>query len=142
MTPQLPPLNEETAPPGSVLNSYDRMITRDDVATFLGRTGESLEDYTAVGVLTVPPGTLMGLYGPLIHGTFDYQAGVHVSSDMTVTRAPRVDEALHIEGRVLDLFEKNGNKYITFSVEVGSMDGEDLALVAHTSIYALRPKVN
>lgn len=137
----LPPLNETTAAPGTRLNAYERTITREQIETFLGRTGESLDSYVVDGELTVPTGILVGMYGPLIHGTFHYEAGVHVSSELTTNRVPRMDEPLSIEGEVLDLFEKNGNKYVTFSVEVNSSDGERLATVAHTSIYALRKKV-
>ena len=140
MTTSLPPLTEETAAPGTPLNGYDRIITRADIETFAGRTGESLDDYMVDGVLTVPPGMLMGLYGPLIHGTFHYQAGVHVSSELTVNRTPQADQPLRVEGRVLDLFEKNGNKYVTFTVEVSDSADERLATVHHTSIYGLRPK--
>lgn len=140
MTTQLPPLTEQTAAPGTALNGYDRTISRADIETFVGRTGESVDDYTVDGALTVPPGMLMGLYGPLIHGTFHYEAGVHVSSTLTVNRTPRADQPLRVEGRVLDLFEKNGNKYVTFSVEVSDTAGERLATVHHTSIYGLRAK--
>jgi len=136
----LPPLNEETASIGAVLNAYERTISAEDVDTFLGRTGESPDDYLEAGRLAVPAGMLMGLYGPLIHGTFHYEAGVHVSSDLELHRVPKVDEPLRIEGRVLDLFEKSGNKYVTFTVEVNTTDSERLATVAHTSIYALRAR--
>ncbi len=138
--PALPPLNEANAAPGTALRAYDRTISEADIEKFVGRTGEDIEAYRRGGELTVPTGMLMGLYGPLIHGTFHYEAGVHVSSELTVQRTPRVDEALQVGGRLLDLFEKNGNKYVTFTVEVRSADGEDLARVAHTSIYALRKK--
>ncbi|MCB9484147.1 MAG: hypothetical protein H6675_09065 [Dehalococcoidia bacterium] len=140
MSTTLPPLTEETAKPGTALNGYDRTITRSDIETFVGRTGEDIGSYEEGGALSVPTGMLMGLYGPLIHGTFHYEAGVHVSSDLTVTRIPRAEEPLHVGGEVLELFEKNGNKYVTFSVEVDSAAGERLARVEHTSIYALRKR--
>jgi hypothetical protein len=140
VTAQLPVLSEQSASAGTALNGYDRTITPADIETFVGRTGESPQGYTVDGALTVPPGMLMGLYGPLIHGTFDYQAGVHVSSELTLNRLPRADQPLCVEGRVLDLFVKNGNKYVTFSVEVSDTAGERLATVDHTSIYSLRAK--
>ncbi len=141
MTTHLPDLTEKSAAPGRALNGYNRTITQEDIETFLARTGESLNAYEIEGALTVPPGMLMGLYGPLIHGTFHYQAGVHVSSEMTLHEAPHAAQPLRVEGRILDLFEKNGNKYVTFSVEVSEAPaGERLATVHHTSIYALRGK--
>lgn len=140
MTPSLPPLDQDTARPGTPLNAYDRTITRADVEAFLSRTGEDVARYESRDTLSVPTGMLMGLYGPLIHGTFHYEAGVHVSSDLSVTRSPRAGDPLRVSGEVLRLFEKNGNKYVTFSVEVDTADGERLARVEHTSIYALRPR--
>lgn len=136
----LPPLNETNSAPGTPLTSYERTISLEDVEKFVSRTGEDIESYRRDGEVTVPAGMMMGMYGPLIHGTFHYEAGVHVSSDLTVKRVPRVDEPIRVGGKVLDLFEKNGNKYVTFSVEVRTHDGEELATVAHTSIYALRKK--
>ncbi|MCK9494315.1 MAG: hypothetical protein M0R75_02310 [Dehalococcoidia bacterium] len=140
MTASLPPLTEETAAPGTRLNSYDRTVTRGDIETFLRRTGEGIEAYLDDDVLTVPSGLLIGFYAPLIHGTFHYEAGVHVSSDLSITRLPLADESLRVGGEVLRLFEKNDNKYVTFSVEVDTAGGERLARIEHTSIYALRKK--
>lgn len=143
MTTHLPDLTEESAAPGTALNGYDRTINREEIERFLGRTGESLDAYTIDGALTVPPGMLMGLYGPLIHGTFHYEAGVHVSSEMTLNRVPHADQALRVDGRILDRFEKNNNKYVTFSVEVSeAASGERLATVHHTSIYALHGRAS
>lgn len=136
----LPVITPETAAPGTPLNGYERTITLADLETFVSRTGESLDDYRTDGVLVVPAGMLMGLYGLLIHGTFHYEAGVHVSSELSVTRAPLVGEPFRVGGQVIELFEKNGNKYVTFSVEATSMAGEPLSRVEHTSIYALRKK--
>jgi hypothetical protein len=137
----LPPLTEETAAPGTALNAYDRTVTRDDVRAYVERTGEQLADYEDARGLTVPAGMLLGMYGPLIHGTFHYEAGVHVSSDLQLQRVPRVDEPLRVSGRVVDRFERNGSKYVTFTVEVAAAaDGEPLATVVHTSIYALAAK--
>ncbi|HJM74511.1 MAG TPA: hypothetical protein QGI71_01410 [Dehalococcoidia bacterium] len=136
----LPPLTEQTAALGTKLNGYDRTITRDNVETFVSLTGETVDSSLVKGELSVPTGMLMGLYGPLSHGTFHYEAGVHVSSELELGRVPRVDEPIRVDGQVLDLFEKNGHKYVTFSVEVSTASGERLATVAHTSIYALRAK--
>jgi hypothetical protein len=92
----LPPLTEQTAAPGTKLNGYDRTITRDNVETFVSLTSESVDSYLVEGELTVSAGMLMGLYGPLSHGTFHYEAGVHVSSELELGRVPRVDEPIRV----------------------------------------------
>jgi hypothetical protein len=82
----------------------------------------------------------LGAYGRLIHETFHYEAGVHVSSEMDLRRAAKLGETVAVSGNALKLFERNGDKYITFDVIITGPDGERLARVEHTSIYALRPR--
>jgi acyl dehydratase len=50
---------------------------------------------------------------------------------------PSVGETVTVGGSVVDLFERNGSKYITFRTEIAGADGRALATVDHTSIYAL-----
>jgi hypothetical protein len=136
----LPPLNETTCPAGTPLTPYENTYDEAQVRQYLARTGESMEDYTVDGWLIVPPGMFFGAYGKLIHGTFHYEAGVHVASDMTVHRAPLLDETVTVSGNALRLWERNGDRYITFDVVVTGKDGDRLARVEHTSIYALQPR--
>lgn len=137
---ELPVLNEANCPPGTPLKPYEITYGAAQIRAYLDRTGESEQDYTVDGRLTVPPGMLLGAYGRLIHETFHYEAGVHVSSDMNLHRAPILDDTVTVSGNALRLFERNGDKYITFDVIITDGDGERLARVEHTSIYALRPR--
>lgn len=136
----LPELNEANCPPGTPLNPYQITYGEAQIRQYLSRTGETEDDYTIDGWLTVPPGVLLGAYGRLIHGTFHYEAGVHVSSDMDLRRTPKLDEPVTVSGNALRLFERNGDRYVTFDVIVTDSSGERLARVEHTSIYALTPR--
>lgn len=136
----LPPLNEETAPPGRPLNPYDVTYDLQFVQEFLGKTGESLEEYTRDGQVTVPPGVFLGSYARLIHGSFHYTAGVHVSSDMKLHKAPPLGTHATVTGEVIRLSERNGDKYVTFSVNVTGDDGMRYAEIEHVSIYSLRSR--
>jgi len=137
----LPPLNAETAAPGTPLNGYDVTYDREVLEKYAERTGEDLDLYVVDGRQRVPTGVLFGAYGKLIHETFHYEAGVHTSSELELVRAPWMDEPLRVEGTVQELFERNGNKYVRFSVEVSNREtGERVATVMHTSIYALQKK--
>lgn len=136
----LPVLNEKNAPPGTPLNPYEVSYSRETIEQYLLRTDESLDDYMLDGQLVVPPVILLGCYGKLIHETFFYETGVHTSSDLTVHRLPLVDESVRVSGNIKEYFEKNGNVYVRFNVNVASLGGEPLADVDHVSIYKLRPK--
>ncbi len=136
----LPVLNETNATPGTPLRPYGITYDEGQIRQFLARTDELIESYKHDGVLHVPPGLLMGAYGRLIHETFHYETGVHVSSNISITRVPHAGEPVHVSGEILRLFERNGDKYVTFSVNLSTETGERLASIEHTSIYALRPR--
>jgi len=136
----LPELNEVNAGPGTPLRPYQITYSEEQIKQFLARTDERIEDYEHEGVLQVPPGLVMGAYGRLIHETFHYEAGVHVSSDMQVTRVPRANEPVTVTGDIVRLFERNGDKYVTFNVILSTDAGERLTAIEHTSIYKLRPR--
>ena len=136
----LPELNEENAPIGTPLRQYTICYTPEVVQQYLDRGGETPAMYMADGVQLVPPGQLMGAYGRLIHETFHYQTGVHVSSEMTLKRMPKVGETASVTGEIVRLSERNGDKYVTFSVVLDDEAGGRLASIEHTSIYKLRSR--
>ena len=136
----LPELNEENAPPGTPLKPYEVTFDRAALERYCGSTGETLADYEHGGQLYVPPGLLAGTYGRLIHDTFHYTTGVHVSSDLTVERATLVGEPLHVSGAIAEHFERNGNQYVRFTIAITDRDRRPIANVEHVSIYKLKPR--
>ena len=140
MTTDLLPLSPEHAPPGTPLRSYTVSFDHAAAATALARTGEAPEDYTLDGALRVPPLLLLGCYGRLIHESFHYETGVHVSSELTLHALPRLDEMLTVSGAIAEYSERGGSKYVRFSVNVAGEDGAPAATVQHVSIYALQAR--
>jgi len=136
----LPELNEQNAPPGTPLKPYDVTYAQAELERFCGSTGEPLSSYAHAGATYVPPGLLARTYGPLIHETFHYTTGVHVSSDLTLRRPVLVGETLHVSGAIAEHFERNGNTYVRFSIVIEDDAGRPVANVEHVSIYALRPR--
>jgi hypothetical protein len=132
-------MNEENAPAGKPLNSYEIVYDQAAIDAYLARGGESAALYTHDGTLTVPPGMFLGAYGRLIHETFHYEAGVHTASQLTVHRCPPVGTKATVSGEIIRTFERNGDKYVTFSVRVADAEGP-CAEVEHTSIYGLRSR--
>lgn len=136
----LPPLNEANAGQGTPLKPYEVTYDVDFIAPLLSRTGESLDGYIYDGVAIVPPSVFLGAYGRLIHETFHYTTGVHVSSDMKVCLPAPVGTKAQVSGEVLRLYERNGDKYVTFQVSIDDETGGRIATVEHSSIYAFRPR--
>lgn len=137
----LPEMNEDNAKPGTRLTEY--AITYDDeaIGQYLARSGEAPDAYVVDGVMTVPPGMFLGAYGRLIHGSFHYETGVHTASEMSLHRCPPVGTEAMVRGEILRTFERNGDKYVTFSVRVESAaTNERFAEIEHTSIYKLRSR--
>jgi hypothetical protein len=138
--PSLPELNRENAAPGTSLRSYQVTFGEKEITAYVGRTGETVDAYRTNRGVNVPPGLLMACYGRLIHETFFYQTGVHVSSNMKIHRLPVQGDPLEVTGQVLDLFSHNGNEYVKFSVNVASAAGEPLAEIEHVSIYKFKAR--
>ncbi|MGH2584259.1 MAG: hypothetical protein ACRDJE_05040 [Dehalococcoidia bacterium] len=133
----LPLLSETNCPPGTRLRPHEVTYTEEEIESYGERTGERAEEYRVDGVLRVPPGLLLVQPMRLIHNNFHYETGVHVSSDLVVHDLPSAGETVTVGGSVVDLFERNGSKYITFHTEVTGADGRAHATIDHTSIYAL-----
>ena len=137
----LPELNEENCIPGAPLRPNTVVYDEAFVSNALARTGESIEDYKAGGRSLVPPMVFFSAYGRLIHETYHYETGVHVSSEMNLIKVPELGTTGRVTGEVLRLFDRNGSKYVTFKVVVNDdSSGDLLAEVEHTSIYKLAPR--
>ncbi len=137
---EIPPLNEETGKPGTKLRSYEVTYDRAFVESFLEKTGESIESYRQNGGYVVPPGVFLGAYGRLIHESFHYTAGVHTSSEIRSLKPAPLGSHVTVTGEVVRLSERNGDKYVTFTVVVTGDDGTVYADIEHSSIYALRSR--
>jgi hypothetical protein len=142
MAADLLPLSEENAPAGTPLRPYTAVFDRAAVSAVLDRTGETPEDYTIDGEPRVPPVILLGCYARLIHESFFYETGVHVSSALTLHRLPRLGETLNVTGAILGHSERGGSKYVRFSVNVAGEDGAPAAAIEHVSVYSLLPRAS
>src|SRR5947209_13438753 len=90
----LPVLNEENAPAGTQLRPYEVTYGEQEIRAYLERQHESIEHYRLDEQTVVPPGVLLGCYGRLIHESFFYETGVHVSSELTIHRLPLQGETV------------------------------------------------
>jgi hypothetical protein len=139
---ELPELNEQSAQPGTKLRPYAVTYDEPFVQGFLDKTGESLDAYRDESGTRVPPGIFLGAYARLLHETYHYETGVHVSSDLSIVKAPMMGTSATVSGEVVRLFEKNGDKYVVVQLAVTADSGEVLATVEHSSIYQLKSRRN
>jgi acyl dehydratase len=140
MTTDLPELNEANAPAGTPLKPYEITYDRAAIERHCGQTGEAVANYERDGTMYVPTGLLAATYGRLIHETFFYTTGVHVSSDLKAKRPALAGETLHVSGTIAEHFERNNNKYVRFSIAIEDDKRRSVANVEHVSIYKLAPK--
>lgn len=133
----LPELNEENCRPGMVLRPHEVSYDAEEIGAYLERIGEAAEAYRRDGRLRLPPGLLLAQPIRLIHNNFHYETGVHVSSRLLLQRLPEEGQRFAVSGRVADLFERNGNKYVALEVTFSDGAGETLASIEHVSIYKL-----
>lgn len=135
---ELQALTEASCPPGTVLRPYMISYGEQEIAQFLDRTGETVDAYRQGDRLYVPPGLLLGAYLRLLHGSFFYETGVHVSSRLTIQQAPLADQEIAVSGRCAANFERNGSKYVDVEITLRDSDGDTLATLEHVSIYQLK----
>src|SRR5262249_32955703 len=120
---------------------YEVAVGSAELDRYCGSTGESPAAYEHEGRQYVPPGLLAQTYGRLIHDTFFYTTGVHVSSDVTLKRPALAGEPLQVSGAIAEHFERNGNKYVRFTTAIEDGERRPVASVDHVSISRLKPRV-
>ena len=136
----LPEMNEQNAQAGTVLNTYQVAYDRAAIEQYLARSGEPMEPYVHNGVCSRCPRACTSACTRGLHGTFHYEAGVHTASEMEVYSCPDEGVLATVSGEIVRTFERNGDKYVAFTVRVSDAGGRLLAKVEHTSIYGLRSR--
>ncbi|MCL5962608.1 MAG: MaoC family dehydratase [Chloroflexi bacterium] len=125
---------------GQELNPYRYRIDVADVERHLESVGVS-----PVGFLTdspwgrpvVPPGMFAMDTDLLTHLTFDYNPGVHVSSDMEYLAPAFVGKAYTCRGWIVDKYNRKGNDYMVVEAVTVDEDGREIARNRHATIFRL-----
>lgn len=129
-----PPVSEEVLRNVSVLGSIYEEYTADAAAQFVAGIGDTLPLWQGAGA-PAHPGFLIRYANSILAANVLLNPWIHVSSEVTNYRRVRPGANLSVRGRVTDLFERKGHKFVRLDVLIVDTDERPVMLVDHTAIY-------
>lgn len=138
----LPPLNEETCPPGTVLRSITVTFSRENVLRNIAAIGDTPERYREGDRLRVPDAMLLGPPVRLTHNSFTYDKGIDIGSNAEFRDVAWAGEDLTVAGVCQGSGERNRNTYHITEVTITGADGRTIVEIEHASLYSPRPRGN
>jgi len=130
------PAHRLPADPGAItlgpLGSVDQPVDHDRHSAYLAGIDEDQPIYDKVA----HPGALLRLVNELLVRNVALGPWIHTSSDCRFLALAQLPGALHADGIVTELYERNGHHYVRYDALV-SCDGIPVAIVDHTAIYRL-----
>lgn len=136
----LPPLNEETCPPGTVLRPMTITYSEADVLRNIGNVHGDPALHREGDRLRVPHAMLLGPPIQLTHHSFHYETGMHIGSNAKFHDVAYAGEELTVSGVCQGFSERNRNKYYTTEVTIKGPDGRLIVEIEHVSLYSLGPR--
>lgn len=133
---QRPPASPEAFAQG-ILGSLDETFAGGEMAeSFLAEINDDLAVYRAANGLA-HPGWLIRRANTILAANVLLGPWIHVSSDVTHFSGVRAGEPLATRGRVTDVFERKGHRFV--ELDVAMFTGERPVIqVRHTAIYEPR----
>ena len=132
--PDPPPAAEEAAfRARPVLGSLELTVSAEDAARQLAEVGEQLDIYARDGV--VHPGHLLRLADRILLDNFELPPWMHVSSSPRNFAMARVGERLSVRANLVELFERNGHRFVQLDVLVVGSQGPVVRVMPYTAIY-------
>jgi hypothetical protein len=131
-----PPANEETLAVGTVLGTIAGHFRADKAGEYLAQAADDLPLWRE-GV--AHPGWLILSANLILSSNVKLGPWIHVSSDVEMLREVRDGELVVTRGRVADLFERKGHRFVELDLLL-TADDEPAWRVIHRAIYDVRPK--
>ena len=131
-----PPASEESLAVGTVLGTLELGFHADLAGEYLDLIGDRLPLWREERI--AHPGWLLRQANYVLSASVRLPPWIHVSSDARHLRAVRDGQRLEIRGRVTDLFERKGHRFVELDV-VYLADGDPAMHVVHTAIWQPRP---
>lgn len=125
----------ETVKPGVMLGT---MI--ENWASEHRRIVQALRDPLPFYNEVLHPTIVLGLSNYLLMRNFVLPPWLHASSELRNFRTAAIDETLEVRGRIREVFEKKGNRFLTADVLVLGADGSVVQQCRHTAIWSLAPR--
>jgi acyl dehydratase len=129
-----PPVSEEVLRNVSVLGAIDEVYTAEAAARFVAEISDDMALWRGEGS-PAHPGFLIRYANAILATNVLLNPWIHVSSDVTNYRSVRTGAQLSARGRVTDLFERKGHKFVRLDMLLVDGDEQHVMLVDHTAIY-------
>jgi acyl dehydratase len=130
-----PPADEQSLAVGTWLGTVEKTWGPSDRAHYLDLLGDDLTIYDERGF--VHPGALIRTANEVLARTVRLGPWIHVSSTATNLGTVRDGETVTTYGRVADLYERKGHRFVELDV-VATVDERPVLSIRHTAIYEPR----
>ena len=131
------PVSEDALRRREVLGTLHSTATRESMDEFLRETRDEDPRWQGANA-PVHPGYLIRWANTILASNVKLNPWIHVSSDVALYDALRVGEAFETRGRVTELFERKGHRFVRLDVGMFAGDGRMVMRVDHTAIYDIR----
>jgi acyl dehydratase len=131
------PVSEEALRRREVLGVLHATATRESIDKFLAEARDEDERWRGNGA-PVHPGYLVRWANTILASNVRLNPWIHVSSDVALIGVLRAGDAFETRGRVVDLFERKGHRFVRLDVLMIGPDDEPVMRVDHTAIYDIR----
>jgi len=132
-----PPVSEEVLRNISVLGSIDEEYAAEAASRFVAEINDDLPLWRGAEA-PAHPGFLIRYANAILSTNVLLNPWIHVSSEVTNYRPVRPGTHLSVRGRVTDLFERKGHKFVRLDMLVVDGAERPVMLVDHTAIYEPR----
>jgi hypothetical protein len=130
-----PPADEQSLAVGTVLGTVEKVWGPTDRAHYLDLLGDDLALYDERRL--VHPGTLIRTANEVLARTVRLGPWIHVSSTATNHRTVTDGETVTTYGRVADLYERKGHRFVELDI-LSAVGDRPVLSVRHTAIYEPR----
>jgi acyl dehydratase len=130
---QRPPASEQSLRPGDVLGSVGAGFHVDRAKEYLDEVADDLPLWIDAGV--AHPGYLLRSANLILSSNVRLGPWIHVESTATHFSAVRDGERWSTRGRVADVYERKGHKFVELDLLVVADEARPVMAIRHTAIY-------
>ncbi|MDZ7728505.1 MAG: hypothetical protein U5Q44_10140 [Dehalococcoidia bacterium] len=131
------PVSEEALRSREILGALEATYDRENVEAYLREIGDEDELWRGEEAPS-HPGFLVRWANTILAQNVRLDPWIHVSSDVELHGTLRWGEAFTTRGRVTELFERKGHRFVRLDVLLHAADERPIMRVDHTAIYAIR----
>jgi acyl dehydratase len=133
-----PAADERTLAAGTVLGTAHAVFTPEVAGRYLEEVQDDHPVYRGDDAVA-HPGYLIRFANDVLHRSVLMGPWIHVESETQHHGLVRYGDALSTRGRVMEIFERKGHRFVVLDVLTVANGERPIQRVRHTAIYQLRP---